>query len=260
MLYRLGRTPPAVPAVQRQRVMFADFVGESLPTPPTVQHWSYAAEDCLSQVYGNDTLSNCTAAGAGHALGVWRGNAKNGDPAPTSDEVIRFYSDTTGYVRGQPSTDQGGNEIEVLTYWRDRGFFPDGSGKILGWADLTGLDPIRVRQAVYLFETLYFGYAMPDAWLPDRNFKQGFTWGAAGPPNPDNGHAFIGSGYNYNGVQVCSWGTMGTVTWEAIAKYTQQGGGELHVPLSADTINRALKRAPNGFDVASLSASMRALT
>ncbi|MBX0346576.1 hypothetical protein K2X14_17300, partial [Acetobacter sp. TBRC 12305] len=64
-------------------------------------------------MFGNDTLGDCTAAGllnharAVAALGGYQIEADTGD-------AIRFYAESTGYVPGQPRTDQGGVEVDVL--------------------------------------------------------------------------------------------------------------------------------------------------
>ena len=214
----------------------------------------------MTNVYGNDRLGDCTAAGAGHIIGAWRGNARNGDPAPTVEQVIAFYSKTTGYDPSKPSTDQGGDEVTVLNDWRDKGFFADGSGKILGWANVDGANVQRVKQAIWLFENVYFGVELPDAWISPFPQANGFTWDVAGDANPVHGHCFAGLGYNDNGVIVNSWGMMGTVTWAAVAKYaTTPGQGELHVAFSEDEIERASARAPNGFDVAALTADLKVM-
>jgi hypothetical protein len=256
-MFKLGRRRPSP---THMRMNLGLYMAADLPVPPTVEHWSYAAEGCLAQMYKNDSLGDCTAAGAGHILGVWRGNAGNSDRVPTDADVVAFYSKTTGYVPGNASTDQGGDEITVLNDWRDKGFFADGSGKILGWCNVNGANVLQVKQAIYLFENVYFGVELPDAWVTPGPSGTGFVWNVAGPPNPQNGHCFVGVGYNSNGVQICSWGMIGTVTWAAIAKYaTTICEGELHVALSADAINRAKAKAPNGLDAAALTADLKAM-
>jgi hypothetical protein len=255
--FKLGRNRPDVFV---RRLHFADYAKPALPDPPQVAHWSTAAYQCLRDIYANDTLGDCTAAGAGHILGLLRANAHNNDPLPTTQAVIEFYSRTTGYVPGKPDTDQGGDEITVLNDWRSDGFFPDRSGKIAAWVALNGAEERQVKQAIWLFENCYFGVELPDAWIspfPDRN---GFIWDAAGDANPNNGHCFVGVGYNDSGVIVDTWGLLGTVTWRAIAKYaTTVSQGELYAVLSEDAINCAKQKSPSGFEFSRLIADSGAL-
>lgn len=248
--FKLGRARPA----PSRRLMFSSFAKPSLPEPPAYVHRGKAARPCLSDVYGNDSLSDCTAAGAAHGMGIWRGNAGNNDPAPTYDQVIDFYSATTGYVRGQPQTDQGGDEVSVLNHWRDEGFFADGSGKIAAWVNVDATNAKQVRQAIWLAEFVYFGVELPDAWVSPMPRTSGFIWDVAGNANPDNGHCFIAGSYDAHsrGPILDSWGEFGIITWDAIAKYASGPGGELHAAFSIDCINRASQKTDSGFDWDSL--------
>lgn len=255
LTFRLGRTRPA-PGYRRLNL--GAYLAPSLPPPPVVEHWSPAAEPCMRQVYGNDRLGDCTAAGAGHIVGAWRGNASNSAPMPTEAQVVAFYSKTTGYDPADPNTDQGGDEVSVLNDWRDKGFFADGSGRIAGWANVDASNVTLVKQAIWLFENVYFGVELPDDWIKPFPQGNGFAWDVAGDADPSNGHCFVGLGYNDKGVIINSWGMMGTLQWPAVAKYAAAPGSELHVALGADAMNRASEKAPNGFNMAALTADLAA--
>jgi hypothetical protein len=58
---------------------------------------------------------------------------------------------------------------------------------------------------------------------------------------------FVSVGHNAVGVQICTWGMIGTITWAAIAKYaTSICQGELHVALSLPArVARAISAAYN---------------
>lgn len=254
MAFKLGRARPA----PYRRLMFSSYAGPSLPDPPAFVHRGKAALPCLSNIYGNDTLGDCTAAGAGHIMGIWRGNAGNGVPAPTADQVIDFYSATTGYVRGNESTDQGGDEVTVLNHWRDNGFFADGSGKIAAWVNVDATNPTQVRQAIWLAEAVYFGVELPDAWVSPMPQTSGFVWDVAGNADPNNGHCFISGSYDRLPI-IDTWGEFGLITWEAIAKYASGPGGELHAAFSIDCINRATQKTDSGFAFEQLLADSAAL-
>lgn len=245
MTFYLGRNRPA----PYRKLNFASYAKASLPEPPAYVHRGKKAIVSLSDVYGNDELGDCTAAGAGHILGIWRGNAGNNDPAPTTDQVIDFYSATTGYVRGQENTDNGGDEVTVLNHWRDKGFFADGSGKIACWVNVDATNPTEVRQAIWLAEAVYFGCELPDAWVTPLPQTSGFIWDVAGDANQNLGHCFIAGSYDArpNGVIVDSWGEFGYMTMDAIAKYARGPGGELHAAFSVDCINRASQKTDGGF-------------
>lgn len=258
---RFGRRRPDPTA---RKLAFSRYAKpELIPAPPTLEHWAIRAGDWaqIGNIYGNDTLEDCTAAGAGHALAIWRGAAKNPNVRlPTLADVIAFYSQTTGYIPGDPATDQGGDEITVLNSWKNKGFFSDGTGKISAWVTVDATNETEIKQAIWLSESLYFGVELPDAWVNPAPSKAGFVWDVAGRPDPNNGHAFVASGYNPGGVAIDTWGMIGTITWPAVAKYASaKSNGELYCMFSEDAINAASAKAPNGFQFDALLADMNSL-
>jgi hypothetical protein len=242
--FKMGRVRPA----PGRRLNFASYAGPSLPDPPAYVHRGKAALPCLSNIYANDSLGDCTAAGAGHGIGVWRGNAGNNDPAPTVDDVIDFYSATTGYVRGNSATDQGGDEVTVLNYWMSTGFAIKGSqtSKIAAWCNVDATNAKQVRQAIWLAEFVYFGVELPDAWVSPMPQHNGFLWDVAGEADPNNGHCFIAASYDRYLLND-TWGEFGYMTDAAVAKYASGPGGELHCCFSMESINRASQKSDSGF-------------
>ncbi len=65
----------------------------------------------------NSDLGDCTCAAFFHARQVWTFNAGGAEiTEPDADVLELSYSEACGYVQGDDSTDQGGNEQAVLTY------------------------------------------------------------------------------------------------------------------------------------------------
>lgn len=253
--FKLGRIRPlSRPPMLR----LGNYIQKKLPPPPSTIHYSLKASSGLSMMLANDSLSDCTSAGACHIEDVFRANSNSHLSNLTEEEAIAFYSATTGYIPGDESTDQGANEIDVLNYWREKGILKDGSCKIAGYASLEGYNIEQIKTAVWLFENCYFGVELPDAWLTPAD--NGFTWDVAGEPNPNNGHCFVGVGYNDIGINICTWGMLGTVTWKAIAKYvTTPLQGELYTVFSEDAVNKVTGKAPNGFNYQQLAADLQTL-
>jgi hypothetical protein len=148
-IFKLGRKRPSLAA---RRLQLADYLSPDLPVPPVVEHWAKESPGLpsLENIYGNNTLGDCVEAAAGHMIGLWRGNAGDVFPAPTAEQVIEFYSATSGYVPGDPATDQGSDEITVLNHWVAEGFFPDGSSKIAGWANVDAANELRASSDISL--------------------------------------------------------------------------------------------------------------
>jgi hypothetical protein len=95
----------------------------------------------LENILGNDTLGDCVEAGCGHIEDIWRADALTGGSL-TAAQTIAFYSATSGYVPGDPNTDQGSDEVTVANYWLKNGFVP-GLSPIAGYVSV---DPTNVTQ------------------------------------------------------------------------------------------------------------------
>lgn len=253
---KLGRKRPLA---KGYRLALGNYLTRSLPTPPSACDYSPNALSALTPIFLNDQLGDCTAAGAFHISGLIIQNAGTLCQY-NDDDVQRFYSATTGYNPADPSTDQGGDEVTVLNYWMQHGLIPGGSQKhqIAGWMTVNASDPVEVRAALWLFENLYFGAELPDAWLNPEPQGDGFIWDVAGPANEQNGHCFIGCSYDSTRIRIDSWGMLGWITDAAVAKYAGESeGGELYTVISQEAINKASQKAPNGFDWSQLVADFK---
>jgi len=253
--FKLGRRRPVA---RCPRLSLKNYLYKSLPAPPPSIDYSVKPATFLRAILGNDTLGDCTAAAAFHIGGTLLSNAGQAIPF-TQDDVIKFYSATGGYIPGNPDTDQGADEQACLNYWQANGLTP-GQHKITGWLSVDGSNLDEVRTAMWLFESLYFGMELPDKWINPMPSKPGFLWDVAGDPDPDNGHCVSGEGYTPIGVLIDTWGMVGVITWDAIAKYcTTAGQGELYCVLGVDAINNATQKASNGFDFTQLQADLQAI-
>ena len=249
--FKLGRTRPIS---RGPRFSLHNYLMRGLAAPPATIDYTKTASDALANIYGNDKLGDCVIAGIGHVVGVLTGNSGGPPFIYTNDQIVALYSAIGGYVPGDPSTDKGCDEVTALNYWENNGA-PAGSHKIAGWLSVNAADPAEFRTALWLFENLYFGFELPDAWINPMPSASGFTWDSAGKADPSNGHCFVGVGYNAAGVTIDTWGMTGLLTDKAIAKYgAQTSHGEVYTVVSADGINKASKKAPNGFDWSQLIA------
>jgi hypothetical protein len=248
--FRLGRNRPR----PGPGLSLCNYMLRTLPKPPVAVDYSAAGQPALSNIYGNDTLGDCVIAGIGHVVATQTGNA--GDLFTFSDQqIISLYSSIGGYVPGDPSTDNGCDEVTALNHWAHRGA-PLGEHKITGWLWVNGADLEEVRTAMWLFENLYFGVELPDEWVNQAMpSSPGFTWDVAGAPGPNNGHCVVATGYGPQGIQIDTWGLIGTITDAAIAKYmVPAAGGDTYVVIAEDSIAKATGKAPNGFDWSQLVA------
>ena len=201
-------------------------------------------------------LGDCTAAGRSHLIDTFTYQA--GSPVVMSSaQTVAFYSASTGYVLGDASTDQGGDEVTVLTCWQNQGAALDGHA-ISGFVVIDPTNVAEVKSACYLFENLYFGIELADSWTEISG--SGFTWDVGNPPDPNDGHCVVGVGGNSDGILIDTWGFLGIMTYAAISQFCgSAAGGQLFCVLSPEIINRASQKAPNGLDFAALQADFGTL-
>jgi hypothetical protein len=235
----------------------SNYLRGTLPPAPPTADWSPKGQPALSNVYLNDQLGDCVIAGAYHVVAAETGNAGNLFTA-TDAQLVKDYSAIGGYNPADPNSDQGCDEPTALNYWVQNGF-ANGT-RPLGWVSVDATNRDELTAALFLFENLYFGAELPDAWINPMPSASKFTWDLAGPPVPDNGHCVIGVGYTEQGVTIDTWGLLGTVTWAALAKYfTPAADGATYVLLTPDQLAKGQTRAPNGVDWSSLIADFDAI-
>jgi hypothetical protein len=223
-----------------------------LPTYPGSADFTAKGAPSLSQMFGNDALGDCVIAGANHIFGVETGNAGNCVVTPEA-QIVKEYSAIGGYVPGDPSTDQGCDLVTALNYYVK-------SGQLLAWLAVDGANFAEVQAALWLFENLYFGMELPDAWVNPMPSGPGFTWGVAGPQDGNNGHCVPGAAYDSTGVTIDTWAMLGKITPEAIAEYaTAKNGGELFVMLSPLQLPKGQAKAPNGVAWSDILADFNAM-
>ena len=236
---KLGRK-----AVKRdsRTLRLGNYLTAKLPAPPASCDWTKGVAQFGMMM--NDQLGCCTIAGAAHAVQVFSLNV--GVETTLSDaDVLAYYKLWDGYVAGNPSTDNGGVELDVLNHWQKEGF----AGHVLdAFADVSVASPTEVRQAVALFGGLYIGIEVPNYVM--QNMPA--VWDVV--PDDlgiDGGHCVFVTGYDSVGPTFISWGAVYKMTWAFWNRYVD----EAHALLSADFLNAA-GLDPAGFDLAQLQADL----
>ena len=228
-------------------LMLSKYLTSKLPPPPPATDWTKGVAAWGMMM--NDTLGDCTIAGVGHAVQVW--SAETGAMATVPDKMIQgYYEKWDGYVPGDPSTDHGGVELDVLNSWRKQGF--DGH-KLLAFADAKATNLVEIRQAITLFGGVYIGLALPltaqkqDVWdvVKDGGSKaEKGSWG---------GHCVFVPKYDAKSFTCITWGQPKTMTLAFWKKYCD----EAHALLGQNWLNA--KGSPAGFNRAQLQADLSAI-
>jgi hypothetical protein len=219
----------------------------------------------LTNVAGNDRLGDCTAAQLFHYWCVVLGNTLGLTPELVAEllaDVVPFYSASTGYVPGDPATDQGADELTVIQFAKSRGL---AGHRIQGAISVDATNPTLVATANWLFGGTSLCVELPSAWTANEPSGPGFTWDVNGPPNPQQGHCICGVGHNNMGLQIDTWGLVSdsepsTVTWAALAAYgATSAGGSLNAFLAPEWVSKVTGNCPAGLDLQQLLDDMAEL-
>ncbi len=245
-LMKLGKRPYVYDRRHLQLARYLNLtvlppVPDSFDFTPAVSDWG---------MDGNDTAGDCPFAGADHQEKLW--NGYTGKPySSTADQVVKVYSQQTGYVPGDPNTDNGAYLIDVLKMWQQQGFL---GHKIDAFVQVATADLAMVRAALYLFGGLYAGVALPlsaqnaQVWDCDGNYQGDKAPGSWG------GHCVILASYDQEGFNCVTWGTLQYLTTAFLNGYFD----ELWAIISMDWLLASGKTLA-GFDMDQLKADLAAV-
>lgn len=247
---KLGRLAPH-PRETHPRLSFENYVDiNMLPYAPHVVDVASKVTDW--PMYMNDTIGDCTFAGAGHAIQAWTAYASSQATVPDS-AILNGYEVVGGYVPGDPSTDNGCNMQDVLTYWQNTGI---GGHKITAFAEISDVtNPWLMKQALYIFGTVYVGFNCPQSALDQ--FNAGEVWSYDPSSQIVGGHCVA-----LQQVIPSVHGNLGFVTWGALQratlKFVENYVEEAWVMLTPDWIE-SNGNSVSGFNSAQLLADFKAI-
>lgn len=219
---------------------------EALPKIPTQKDWSGKVP--AWPMYLNDTIGDCTIAGAAHLIQEWTANASI-EAYPTDADVLVAYSAVSGYDPRTGANDNGAVELDVLNYWRKTGV---AGHKIYAYTALEPRNHSHIKAAVYLFGGCYIGLALP---LSARNQDiWSVTRGPDSRPNSWGGHAVPIVAFDEHLLTVVTWGALKKMTWSFADAYMD----ESYAILSQDFVKDGI--APNAINWASLQQDLKQVT
>jgi hypothetical protein len=245
---KFGRLPSAPRDLARslplKQFLRAGYTGN---VPDVV---SYTPDAANLPMDGNDQLGDCTAAGAAHVITTITQFGQGAPVVPALNDVIAFYSGSTGYVPGRPNTDQGGDMQTVLKYWRQTGL---AGHKIAAYFAVDPHDFDEMRAALYLFGNLYIGFSCTQGF--ETAFDNGTVFDVVRRDRVLGGHCVaiheITKGGNIKGS---TWGGFFEMTPAAWAKYVD----EPYAVASQEWVKNNL--TPEGLDVAAVNAAYQQVT
>lgn len=252
---KLGKKAPKIDS---RTLKLAKYFTEVLPPPPASVDWTASITDW--GMMKNDILGDCTIAGVAHAVQSLT-SLGTGVELTLPDWIVEFYySSWDGWKPGDPSTDQGGVEVDVLNNWRKYGFgyrsHHTGATKLLAFADPDPKNITHVKQAINLFGGVYIGLALPTSAQGQAEWDvvgDGQTGDSA--PGSWGGHCVWCPKYDDTYVYCVTWGSIVRMTWAFWLAYCD----EAHALLSPDFIATTGLSA-SGFDLATLTSDLAIVT
>lgn len=239
------------PKPHRDTLLMSKYIGaDALPAPPEKRAWEYRVKSAWGMFLNNE-LGICVIAACLHW--IMAATANTDKPAIFTDaEALRAYSAITGYVPGDPSTDQGTAWTDALAYWREIGF-TDVNGtvhKILGWAAV-GLTIPELNQALNLFGGLLIGTNVTQSMMDQ--FNAGQPWNAPFDGGIIGGHGIPELGYGGEGRSVITWNAEEQGDNTLPSNYD-----EAYCVVTQDFLDAA-GMAPSGIDLATLQIDIASL-
>jgi hypothetical protein len=248
---KLGKKPAKI---DPRTLRLAKYLLPSLPAAPSSVDWTGGVKEFGQML--NNVLGDCTVAAVGHAEQIWSiaADSKELEFTPSDHLILEKYMQWCGYVPGDPSTDQGGVEIDVLNDWRKHGFHPalhPHRHPLLAYADPDPANTEHIRQAINLFGGVYIGLELPicaqtqDVWDT--------VSGPTGEPGSWGGHAVFVCGYDESTFTFISWGQVMKMTIRFWEDYVD----EAHALVSAEFLNAGTGETPVGFDLVTMLADLQ---
>jgi hypothetical protein len=240
---RLGRKAVLT---DTRTMRLSKYFTATLPPPPPTCDWAKGGKTWGEML--NDQLGDCTIAGLGHAIQIWTINAEQ-EATVGDSQILAAYESWCGYNPEDPSTDQGGIELNVLKAFKAQGL---AGHNLTAFAAVLPANQVHVEQAVNLFVGLYIGMDIPAYIMPD-NGDVPTLWNLS--PQADNsiigGHCVYLTGYDQTGPKFISWGANYQMTWAYWAQFVD----EAYALISKDFI-AASGLSPAGFSLMDLETDL----
>lgn len=247
---KLGKKP----FIEDKRdLLFKNYTDATvLPTrPKTFGHYNLVSD---WGVLGNDSVGDCTCAGADHETMLW--TLEGGNPAAfTPQNTIADYSAITGYIPSDPNTDQGAFVRDVLLYRQKTGMIDTNSKrhKIGAFLALDQKDMNEVLEATYLFNAVGIGILFPQSAM--EQFYANQPWTVIKGSRIEGGHYVPIFGYDPGYIYCVTWGKIQKMDYNFFKTYCD----EAWAILSQEFLN-GQGLSPEGFNLEQLQADLNAIT
>ncbi len=252
---KLGKQPARIDS---RTLKLSKYI-RSLPAAPAFA--DYTSGILQFGLMMNDKLGICTIAACGHAEQVWSA-ARGGEYTLPDTAILQKYEQWCGYDPADPSTDQGGVELDVLNDWHKSGLWHH---QLFAYADPDPRNLEHVKQAINTFGLVYIGLALPVSAQGKTTWD--ISHGPDAVPGSWGGHAVVVPKYRTeNGVTTftaISWGGLYDIT-EAFWLYRDRDNGpyidEVHALVAPEFLSLKTGNTPEGLNLTALEADLAEVT
>lgn len=191
-----------------------------LPSVPS--SWRYAHALRTVPMFANDRYGCCTCASHGHRIKAQEFSAQQREAPVTDADVLKAYSDVTGFDPARPETDNGAYMLDVANYMRRTGMGREKDGTrhtIDAFVKVDHANHPEVKTACNLFGGVWVGVWLPISAQAQTGPDKAWDVVQTGVPAEDTqpgswgGHAIQVTGYNSRGLQAYTWGREQRLTW-----------------------------------------------
>lgn len=248
--FRPGKTAPH-PEATHPRLKLRSFLDVTAVTIPETCDWLSAGGSYPMD--GNDQYGDCVWACYAHEIQAVTAQARGKAAVLPLSTVLGAYSAVTGFDPRDPSTDQGTNMQDGLSWWRKQGY---GGHSIAVFAQVDHRNLDEVLAAIDLFGTASVGFDFPDSAMDQ--FNAGQPWTVVRGAQVEGGHAVHAGAYDRSGgwIDVITWGKRQRMMLDFWAKYVDEAW--VKIP-TTDWFNLT-GQTPSGLDLPGLGAQFSKLT
>jgi hypothetical protein len=231
---------------------FATYTPSGFPSAPATFGVLATLQAIPWGMDGNDTLGDCTIAGADHVIAAENALLATSDARPSLSVLEAQYTALS-------PNDQGCVIATVLQTWRNPGLFsmPGATNKVSQYAPFDQRNQTEFQQVIAFTGAAYIGIACPQSaqqqFAKQLQTGQLVPWTVVKGSPVAGGHCIVAVGYTEEGPLCVTWGGVVLVTWPFLTKYCDEGWVVLTQELSekgADTF---------GLDLTQLNADLDTL-
>ena len=231
-------------------LLFSKYATGELPEPSAKVYREYKVPLAAKQFFGNSWCGDCVWAALANAIILMTSHTGK-IVIPTITDVLKGYSDVTGFDPKTNKNDNGTVFTDALAYMQTTGI---AGHKILAWAKIDHTNLQHRRLAVDLFGCTLVGVQLPGQ--AQTQFAQNKPWEVVPKDHNEGGHAILHPGYGSEGGDYVSW-----ARWDQKASSAWESTyiDEEYVVISENWINQATQKTPGGLDLAALEADIKLL-